>query len=82
MASEGDVLKGVLETVAAQFPDTAGALDAHSDLYALGLDSTAAIELMTALETRFDIVFPESLFDESTFASPHALQQAVLGLLR
>jgi acyl carrier protein len=43
------------------------------DLYAAGLTSFAAVQLMLALEERFDIEFPETMLNRRSFASIDAI---------
>lgn len=81
MPANDTLLDDILAIVAEQFPDARDSLGSESDLYELGLDSTSAIELMVALESRFGIAFPDALIDESTFASPGALRKAIASVL-
>ena len=50
--------------------DTIGDAD---DLYAAGLTSFAAVQLMLAVEDRFDIEFPETMLNRRSFASIDAI---------
>ena len=43
------------------------------DLYAAGLTSFAAVQLMLALEDSFDVEFPESMLNRRSFASIDAI---------
>ena len=43
------------------------------DLYAAGLTSFAAVQLMLALEERFDVEFPEHMLNRRSFASIDAI---------
>ena len=43
------------------------------DLYAAGLTSFAAVQLMLALEDRFDVEFPEHMLNRRSFASVDAI---------
>lgn len=81
MPKTENMIEDILAIVAEQFPDSRGSLNSDSDLYDLGLDSTSAIELMVALETKFGIAFPDSLIDESTFATPAMLHRAIVSVL-
>ena len=51
------------------------------DLYAAGLTSHGSVNLMLALEERFDIEFPEHLLRRRTFESIAAIRDAVSGLI-
>ena len=48
-------------------------IDASTELFALGLDSIHAVELLFALEDEFDIELPESALSQKTFATAGAL---------
>lgn len=48
-----------------------------ADLYALGLTSHAAIELMLALEEAFDIEFPDRLLRRGTFSTIDTIADAL-----
>lgn len=52
----------------------------EDDLYAAGLTSHGSVNLMLALEERFDIEFPEQLLRRRTFESIAAIRAAVSGL--
>ena len=49
------------------------ALAASQDLYAAGLTSFAAVQVMLALEETFDVEFPERMLNRSSFASIDAI---------
>jgi acyl carrier protein len=55
-------------------------LEDDGDLYASGLTSLATVNVMLALEDRFDIEFPETLLSRKTFASLEAIAEAVAQL--
>ena len=52
-------------------------LTMRSNLYHLGLDSTAALNLLLDLEERLGVAFPESLLTDATFETPAALKAAL-----
>ena len=52
-------------------------LSAGDDLFAAGLDSTAVVSVMLALEDRFDIEIPDRLLTRRSFSSLAALEQLV-----
>ncbi len=60
--------------------DEAEQLDMAASLETLGLDSSAALNLMLDLEEAFGVAFDDSLFTEETFATPLSLWQAVSAL--
>lgn len=49
------------------------ALAPSQDLYAAGLTSFAAVQLMLALEEAFDVEFPERMLNRRSFASLDAI---------
>ncbi len=52
-------------------------LSDHQDLYAAGLSSFAAVQLMLGLEEAFDLEFPERLLNRRTFQSVAAIAAAI-----
>lgn len=60
-----------------RLPVSAESLDEAQDLYASGLTSFAAVQLMLALEDRFEIEFPESMLNRRSFASIAAIKACV-----
>ena len=57
---------GRLPVDVVSLPDT-------QDLYAAGLTSFAAVQLMLALEDEFDLEFPEKMLNRRSFASIDAI---------
>ncbi len=53
-----------------------------SDLYHAGLTSLATVNVMLALEDRFDIEFPEAMLSRKTFSSLEAIAEAIADLMR
>ena len=56
-----------------RLPVAVGSLRDDQDLYAAGLTSFAAVQLMLALEDRFDVEFAESMLNRRSFASIEAI---------
>ena len=52
-------------------------LSATADLYAAGLTSFAAVQLMLALEEAFDVEFPERMLNRRSFASIEAIARCI-----
>ncbi len=52
------------------------------DLYEAGLTSFAAVQLMLALEHRFDVMFPERMLNRRSFASIDTITCCLHALLR
>lgn len=57
-------------------------LDDTQDLYVAGLTSFAAVQLMLALEDRFDVEFPEYMLNRRSFASIDAITRCIQSLVR
>ena len=58
----------------------AGALRTDADLYQAGMTSHASVNVMLALESTFDIEFPDELLKRSVFASIASIREAVAGI--
>jgi acyl carrier protein len=56
-------------------------LTMESNLYELGLDSMAAVNLLLELEEIYWVIFPDALLNESTFETPLALKSAIVTLI-
>ena len=60
-----------------RLPVDVGALSDGQDLYAAGLTSFAAVQLMLALEDSFDVEFPETMLNRRSFASVEAIASCI-----
>jgi acyl carrier protein len=49
----------------------------QADLYQAGLTSHASVNLMLALETAFDVEFPDSMLKRSVFESVSSIREAL-----
>ena len=56
-----------------RLPVAVETLGNDQDLYTTGLTSFAAVQLMLALEDRFDVEFPERMLNRRSFASVDAI---------
>ena len=63
-----------------RLPVAAETIAADQDLYAAGLTSFAAVQLMLALEEEFDVEFPERMLNRRSFASIDAITACVAEL--
>ena len=63
-----------------RLPVAAETIAADQDLYAAGLTSFAAVQLMLALEEEFDVEFPERMLNRRSFASVDAIAACVAEL--
>lgn len=52
-------------------------LSDDSDLYAAGLSSLSTVNLMLALEDRFDVEFKDSMLGRKTFSSIRSLSEVI-----
>jgi len=50
-------------------PVDGDSLTPETDLYAAGLTSLSSVDLMLAIEQKFDLVFPDEALNRRTFAS-------------
>ena len=55
-------------------------LGADTDLYQSGMTSHASVNVMLALESAFDVEFPDHMLKRSVFASIAAIRQALAEL--
>lgn len=55
-------------------------LDAVADLYQAGMTSHASVNVMLALESTFDVEFPDHMLKRSVFSSVAAIRDAVAEL--
>jgi acyl carrier protein len=60
-----------------RLPVDAASLADDQDLYAAGLTSFSAVQLMLALEEAFDIEFPERMLNRKTFSSIASIATAL-----
>ena len=56
-----------------RLPVSMDGLRNDQDLYAAGLTSFAAVQLMLAIEDSFDVEFPETMLNRRSFASVDAI---------
>ncbi|MEV4176716.1 phosphopantetheine-binding protein [Nonomuraea sp. NPDC049709] len=55
----------------------AGALAAHDELGALGLDSMGVVRLLVDVENAYGVELPDELLNEATFATVGSLWQTL-----
>lgn len=63
-----------------KLPVSAQTIDAAADLYDSGLTSHASVNVMIALEDEFDVEFPDTMLQKSTFGSIDAIATAIAQL--
>jgi acyl carrier protein len=74
--SNKDAIREILASHG-KLPVDAASLAEDADLYAAGLSSFASVQLMLALEDRFDMEFPENRLNRKTFSSIAAIAEVV-----
>lgn len=65
-----------------RLPVDVATLSDDADLYAAGLTSHASVNLMLALEAKFDLEFPERMLRRKSFESVAAIRAALEELLK
>ena len=60
-----------------RLPIDAGTLSEDTDLYQAGMTSHASVNVMLALEDRFDVEFPDRMLRRSVFESIAAIAAAL-----
>lgn len=63
-----------------RLPVEIATLSDDHDLYAAGLTSFAAVQMMLALEDAFDIEFPERMLNRRSFATIGAIESCIAEL--
>ena len=61
----------------ARLPVDPAALDHDDDLFQAGMSSHASVNVMLALEDRFDIEFPDAMLTRDAFSSIGAIVDSV-----
>jgi acyl carrier protein len=61
-------------------PSDLDSLDDDADLYQAGMTSHASVNLMLALESAFDVEFPDAMLKRSVFQSVRSISEALESL--
>jgi acyl carrier protein len=61
----------------ARLPVAVDQVDDHADLFQAGMSSHASVNVMLALEDRFDIEFPDQMLTRSVFESVAGIAAAI-----
>jgi D-alanine--poly(phosphoribitol) ligase subunit 2 len=79
-----NIAQDIREILAANeaFAGKADQLTEDDSLFDLGLDSFGSVQLMLALEERFNIEFPDDLLNRKSFSTIRAIREAVSSLVR
>ncbi|HEX5307719.1 MAG TPA: acyl carrier protein [Solirubrobacteraceae bacterium] len=64
-----------------RLPVEVGGLAVDADLYRAGMTSHASVDVMLALEARFDVEFPDRMLKRSSFESIAAIEASLTELL-
>ena len=78
MVSEDDI-RDILRQNEAMSP-IVDSLKEDDDLFEKGLDSFGSVQLMLALEERFNIEFPDNLLNRRSFSSIRIIRETVTSL--
>jgi len=71
-----DAIRRIIEQHA-RLPVDVGTLADDSNLFSAGMTSHASVNVMLALESAFDVEFPERMLKRSVFESIAAMRAAV-----
>ena len=79
-----DITQDIREVLGSNeaFAGKADRLSEDDSLFDMGLDSFGSVQLMLALEERFDVEFPDSLLNRKSFATIRAIREAVSTLIQ
>ena len=79
MASIEEQIRQVL-TESGRLAVPIGSLDSEADLFTVGLDSLAIVNVLMSLEERFDIELPDELLSRRSFSSIATIEAIVAKL--
>lgn len=82
--NDKDTLAGRIRAVLAQhgrLAQDAQHIGESTDLYQAGLTSHASVNVMLALESAFDVEFPDQMLTRSVFSSIDAIRGALAQLI-
>ena len=68
---------GLIALLRERVLETAAPLAADADLYALGMDSMAIMQLLILVEEEYGVALPESSLTRENFSTPHQLARLV-----
>jgi acyl carrier protein len=58
-----------------------GSLDSEADLFTVGLDSLAIVNVLMSLEERFDIELPDELLSRRSFSNIATIEEIITNLV-
>jgi len=71
-----DLVRNIIKE-SGRLPADVDSLDDDADLYQAGLTSHASVNLMLALESAFDVEFPDAMLKRSVFQSVASISEAL-----
>ena len=80
MASIEEQIRQVL-TESGRLAVPTGSLDSEADLFTVGLDSLAIVNVLMSLEERFDIELPDELLSRRSFSNIAMIEEIITNLV-
>jgi acyl carrier protein len=80
MASIEEQIRQVL-TESGRLAVPTGSLDSEADLFTVGLDSLAIVNVLMSLEERFDIELPDELLSRRSFSNIATIEEIITNLV-
>jgi acyl carrier protein len=80
MTSIEEQIRQVL-TESGRLAISTGSLDSEADLFTVGLDSLAIVNVLMSLEERFDIELPDELLSRRSFSSIATIEEIITSLV-
>lgn len=82
MAGESSLIPRIVSVLSqhARLQQEPASLGPDDDLYRVGMTSHASVNVMLALESEFDIEFPDHMLKRSVFNSISSIEAALLEL--
>jgi acyl carrier protein len=74
-----DAIREIIE-VHGRLPVDIGTVPDDANLYTAGMSSHASVNVMLALEERFDLEFPDEMLTRQAFESVTAIRQSIVSL--
>jgi acyl carrier protein len=74
-----DAIREIIE-VHGRLPVDIGTVPDDGNLYTAGMSSHASVNVMLALEERFDLEFPDEMLTRQAFESVTAIRQSIVSL--
>jgi acyl carrier protein len=75
-----ELIRGIL-TDSGRLAVPVGSLDSEVDLFTVGLDSLAIVNVLMSLEERFDIELPDELLSRHSFSNIATIEDIITNLV-